>query len=719
MILNKESSRRAFLVGSAAITGGVAFGGAAFGGNRLKERLGPKACNLTPWITLDKSGITLITPHTDLGQGAAHMQALLIAEELDVDIEQISVSPGLPSDELYGNTALSAPGFPPTQGTGGSSSVRDSYEKLRQTGAVARETLKKAASLVTGVKAERLTTAKGKVILPNKSELSYILLAPLAAKLEPVNEVSLRPSSQWRLVGKPTQRLDIVEKATGTLPFGIDFELDGMVHATVKLNPRQGGELLSYDDSSIQNMPGVIGAVRITHGLAVIADNTWRAFKAADAINCEWGPSSYPPEMAQHWEAVADSFVEDRLNNEWQNEGDVTAAGTSLEAEYRAPYLAHAPLEPLSVTMLVTSDQVTVWVGTQVPTAAQRAIAAMTNLDVEQVTIHNQYVGGSFGHRLEFDFILRCTEVAMTMPGTPVKLTYSREEDIMHDYPRQLTAARMRGNTESGGLNTLDIQVASTSVLTSQLGRLGLPFPPGAPDEEIVAGIVHAPYSFQNFRLRGYAVPGLAPVSSWRSVGASSNGFFLEGFLDELIHQAGRDPLEERLRLANSDVSRRVLEAVGELSNWGSNLGPNRARGIAFVESFGTPVAEVIEISQTADGIKIDKVYVTVDVGPVVDPINLEAQITGGVVWGLGHAIKCEITYSDGIPQQTNFNTFDGMRLFQCPEIEVRTVETRTDISGMGEPSVPPAAPALANAIYALTGQRIREMPFHKFIRFI
>jgi isoquinoline 1-oxidoreductase beta subunit len=238
------------------------------------------------------------------------------------------------------------------------------------------------------------------------------------------------------------------------------------------------------------------------------------------------------------------------------------------------------------------------------------------------------------------------------------------------------------------------------------------------PDSQIVAGVWDAPYGIRNFRVRGYAVPGLAPTSSWRSVGASTGGFFIESALDELIHAAGADPLEERLRLCHDLAARKVLEAVGEMSNWGSDPGANRGRGLALVRSFGTPVAEVVEVSQTDRGLRIDKVFVAADVGRVIDPVNFENQVQGAVVWGLGHAMNCEITYSDGMAQQTNYHSFTGMRLNQCPEIEVRGLEIAADISGIGEPPVPPAAPALANAIFAATGERLREMPFNKFLDF-
>jgi len=326
-------------------------------------------------------------------------------------------------------------------------------------------------------------------------------------------------------------------------------------------------------------------------------------------------------------------------------------------------------------------------------------------------------VGGSFGHRLEFENVTLAAEIGAQMRGETVKLTFSREEDFAHDFPRQLAMARGAGAVSGGTVQTYDLSVASTSTGDSQSARAGLSNP--GPDTQIAAGAWNLPYAVPNFRMRAYKIEGLAPVSSWRSVGASTQGFFADCFLDELIHAAGADPLEERLRLCNDPVARLVLEAVAEMSDWGRDLGPNRGRGVAFVSSFGVPVAEVVEVVDTPSGLKIDRVFVAADVGRVVDPVNFDNHVKGAVVWGLGHAVNCEITYSDGMAQQTNYHAHEGMRLYQCPEIMVRGLENADRVLGIGEPPVPPAAPALANAIFAATGERVREMPFNKHVRFV
>ncbi|RTL73203.1 MAG: xanthine dehydrogenase family protein molybdopterin-binding subunit [Hyphomicrobiales bacterium] len=739
-------ARRSFLIGSAAIAGGVAFGAYLVKrnpDNPLKTSLAKGETTFNPWVKIDANRITLITPHADKGQGVASMQAALIAEELDLEPGQYEIAFGAPS-AAYWNTALAADAMPfaPSdtsfiaetarsagsalfkvlglQITGGSSAAPDSFDKLRIAGAVARETLKLAASRQTGIPVERLRTEKGAVLLPDGKALRYTELAAAASQIEPVTNVVLRPASQWRVLGKSMQRLDIVAKSTGTLTYGIDIKVPGMVYAAVRSNPRQGGKLLRYDAAPASAMRGVQKVVPITNGVAVIADNTWRAMKAVEAIACEWGPAPYPADQAEHWRAVESAFKDAHLDKAWHDKGQVEksfAAGTVVTAEYRSPYVAHQPLEPLNATVRVTDAAVEVWTGHQIPRIAQQIVARITGHKPEQVVLHNQFIGGSFGHRLEFDWLKQATEIANQLRGVPVKLTFSREEDFAHDFPRPLAIGRARGTVSQGQIETIDLQIASPSVTASQMGRAGIPVM--GPDPQIAAGAWTTPYAIANFRLRAYKVPELAPVSSWRSVGAAAGGFILESFVDELIHAAGADPLKERMRLTPDPVARKVLEAVGEMSAWGSALEAGRARGIAFVESFGVPVAEIVEVSTSPKGIRIEKVWIACEVGRVLDPVNFENLVQGGVVFGLGHAMNCAITFADGKAEQTNFDAHEGMRLNQCPQIFVKGLENGSKVRGIGEPPVPPTAPALANAIFAATGKRLRALPFHKQVKFV
>ncbi|WP_422027171.1 molybdopterin cofactor-binding domain-containing protein [Roseovarius sp.] len=738
-------TRRAFLVGSAAVAGGVAFGVYTVRkphANPLAKGLGAGQAALTPYVRIDGDGVTLITPRADMGQGAYHVQAALLAEELDVALEDIRVDPGPPSG-AYWNTAMAeeaAEFMVPSQGimqagaanvvgaamkvmglqiTGGSTTVPDGFDKLRAAGASARETLKAAAAAKAGVPVGEVTTEARQVVLPDGAKVAYADLVADVAGMEVVQDVPLRDPSEWRYIGKPMRRIDVVAKSTGTQAYGIDAEIEGMVHAAIRLNPAQGGPVNGFDASEAEAMRGVKAVVPVTGGVAVVADNTWRAFRAAEAVKVEWGEAAFPASMEEHWAALGRAFADEAQDSRNRDDGDVEGAlggDEVIEAEYRAPYLAHAPLEPINAVVRVDDDGAEVWTGTQIPRFVQQNVAQVAGLEPDRVVVHVLMMGGSFGHRLEDEVVKQATEIAMTMKGTPVKLTYSREEDMMHDFPRQIAMGRLRGRVAEGRVETLDLSIAMPSVMGSQMGRQGQPVP--GPDSQIVAGAWNAPFAIPNHRVTGYRAPELAPVSSWRSVGASTNGFFYNAALDELIHAAGADPMEERLRLCDDPLSRQVLEAVAEMSSWNGPLGDGRGRGVAFVQSFGVRCAEVVEVSQGDRGLRIDKVWVAAEVGRVVDPVNFENHVQGAVIWGLGHAMNCETTYADGRAEQDNYHAFEGMRIWQAPEIMVRGLENGAGVTGVGEPPVPPAAPALAGAIFAATGQRLREMPFSKFVEF-
>lgn len=741
-------ARRSFLVGAVAAAGGVAFGVWRYRtpyANPFLAGLNDGEAALTPYVLIRPDGITLITPRADKGQGAYQVQAMLLAEELDVTLDQVSVDPG-PPDVAYWNRALAeetaaflvprdglgrdaaetvvsaASKFLGLQITGGSTTTSDGFDKLRAAGASARETLKAAAARATGHATDTLSTKDGAVLLPDGSTLAYTDLAAQLAEIEPVTDVALRQPSEWRLIGHATPRLDIVAKSTGTQGYGIDVELPGMVHATVVLNPAQNGALGSYDTGEAFKIPGVQSVVEITGGLGVVADTTWTAFKGARALAVSWPDGPVPPKMDDHWQALSDSFNDDALDSRKRDDGDVDAAiaareGDVIEAEYRAPYLAHSPLEPVNATVRVDEDSVEIWTGTQIPRFVLANVARITGVAEENVTLNVQMIGGSFGHRLEDTVVRHATEIAMQMKGTPVKLTYSREEDMTHDFPRQIAMGRMRGTVRDGRVEAFDLGIAMPSVILSQMARQGQSVP--GPDSQIVAGAFEQPFALPHHRVTGYRAPPLAPISSWRSVGASTNGFFYNAGLDELIHAAGADPLEERLRLCNDPLARAVLEAVGEMSDWtGPSPGDGVGRGVAFTKSFGVPCAEVVEVETTDSGLRIRRAWVAAEVGTVVDPLNFENQVAGGVIFGLGHAMNCEITYADGRAEQQNFDGFQAMRLYQTPRIEVRGLENGDRVRGVGEPPVPPAAPALAAAIFAATGTRLREMPFSKFVDF-
>ena len=752
----KTIARRTFLIGSAAIVGGVAFGTYLAKKpipNPLLTDLPDGEAAITPYVKINADGITLITPRADKGQGSYSVQACLIAEELDIDPHTATLSPGLPGPAYFNSTILQevAPFLPyderaiaqnvrafmsvpakilQLQLTGGSSTVPDAFVKLRMAGAVARETLKQAAAEQYGVARADLKTENGQVLLPNGDSVAYTALAAAAAQIDPITDVTLRDPATWRILGKDsTTRLDMVAKCTGREVYGIDVAIEGMVHAAVRANPGIGGDATIGNMSAAKAMRGVQTVMPVAHGVAVIADNTWRAFQAVDAVEVEWGPAPYPgansPEIFDALEQVIGD--KDALDHRKRDEGDVDAAladegladGDLIEATYRLPYLAHAPMEPMNAVVQVTDDLCEIWTGTQIPLFMRDRAAKMTGLDKDQVLVHVQPMGGSFGHKLELTHVDQAVEIAMTVKGTPVKLTWSREEDMTHDYPRPAAVAKARGKVSGQQVDTFDLSVGQSALVPGWFGRVaGLSVP--GPDATITTGSWDQPFDIPNYRVSGYRAPDMVPVSSWRSVGASGNGFVHDTFLDELIFAAGADPLAERIRLCMHDTSRKVLETVGEISGWdGPKISDTRARGVAFCMSFGVPCAQVIEVTNTPDGIKIDKVFAVVDVGTVLEPRNLEAQVFGGITFALSHAINCELTYENYTPQQDNYHMYEGLRMYQAPAFEIKALTNSVSIRGIGEPGVPPAAPALGNAIFAATGQRIREMPFNKHINFV
>ena len=738
-------ARRGFLIGAATVAGGLALGVYSLRqpySSPLSKDLPPGMAALTPYVVIDQTGVTLITPRAEMGQGAISIQAALLAEELDYPLAAVRTDPGIPAPAYY-NARIVAEGLPfaatdtgwlaetaretgamvgklmSLQITGGSTTVPDAYDRLRMAGATARAMLVTAAARRLGLDEAALRTEAGAVIAPDGTRLSYVELAPAASRLLEPRKVTLKDPSDWRILGKPMQRLDIVAKSTGTARYGIDQTAPGMLFATVRTNPARGGGVLHVDASRAEAMRGVVKVMRLPDGIGVLADNTWRAFQAAKAVEIEWGPAPSPANTEALFDSIAGAF-ETRRDSRLKNEGDVEAAlagGADVEAEYRVPFLAHAPLEPMTAFAWFRNGMLELRAGTQIPRFVIDTARRLSGLHEDLVGLYALPMGGSFGRRLEDDFIDQAVRLAWAAEGRPVRLTWSREEDMARDFPRPAAIARGRGRVEGGQVAALDLAIAAPSVSASQMGRLGVPTM--GPDTAIVAGAWDQPFAIPSCRVTGHRAPETVPVGSWRSVGASANAFFHESLMDELIHAAGADPLEERLRLCTHAPSARVLEAVGQLSGWGTDPGPGRGRGLAFCLSFGVPCAEVVEVTATAEGIRIDRVLAVAEVGRVLDPVNIENQIQGGVIWGLGHAIWGELTHAEGRVEQANFDSYRAMRIGECPEIVVQALGSGGPVRGIGEPPVPPAAPALANAIFAATGQRIRSLPLARSVRFV
>ncbi|MEM7610698.1 MAG: molybdopterin cofactor-binding domain-containing protein [Pseudomonadota bacterium] len=742
----KTITRRTLLIGSAAVAGGFAVGYWQYKrpyDNPLLADLDEGESALTPYVRIDQQGITIITPRAEMGQGVHTTLAALVAEELGVELDDVTVEHG-PASKAYFNEAILEEAVPFAQTdlgrmaegaraftkvpakflglqvTGGSSSMPDGFAKMRKAGAAARSMLLAAASERLGVGVEALSVDNGAVVAADGSRIAYVDLAAAAASQRAPNDPDLKPHSEWRLLGRSLPRVDVVGKSTGTAEFGVDIRLPGMLYATVKMNPRLGGPMFSFDADAARAMPGVKDIIALDGGVAVVATNSWYAFKAADAIVFDWGDAPYPSTSAAMLEAIGASFTDEYQDSRHRDDGDVDDAlveADVIEGEYRVPFLAHATLEPMNATALLKDGRLDVWAGTQVPTQVIKEAVAITGLDEDAIRVHTPYMGGGFGRRAEMDIVKQAISVAVAMEGTPVKTTWTREEDMTHDQYRPAAIARFRGAVADGRPVALDLQLATVSVIASQMGRLGIPA--AGPDVSIVQSAWDQPYGIENYRVTGYRTPAMIPVTSWRAVGASQNGFFHEGVIDELAIAAGADPLEMRLSLMTHEPSRRVLQAVAEMSDWGGPLPANHGKGVAFVYSFGVSVAQVIEVANTSAGIRLIDVWVAADVGIALDPRNIEGQLQGGIIFGLTAAIKGEITVADGQVEQKNFNTYDGLRLRQVPGISVNVLENGSKIRGIGEPGLPPAAPALANAIYAATGQRIRELPLEKHINFV
>ena len=744
--------RRTFLLGTAAVAGGVAVGWYAYTKpypNPLQSAEGEGV--FTPFIRISSDNtITVMVPRAEMGQGIVTTLTAMVAEELDVDPAQVTPA-FAPAAKAYYNAAMIAEGAPfpsydnsfmaetmrgvqsvvakflAMQATGGSSSTVDGFDKLREAGAAARVMLLEAAAARWGVAVASLKTDAGTVIDPALGKtLTYGELAEQAALQKVPQGVALKPREQWRYLGKSLPKLDMAAKVTGNAQYGIDVRLPGMLFATVRMNPRLGGAMTSMDAAEAEQMPGVVKVVNLGTGYAVIANNTWTAFQAADAVKPQWADASYPAttdEVFGRIEAALTGGESFDMRDDGDAPSAIAAGGTRVEAVYSMPYLAHACMEPMNATAQWSGDRLTVWAGNQAPTSIVQQAAAVFSIPAESVEVVSTYLGGGFGRRFETDFSMLAARVARETDGRPVQVTWTREEDMRHDMYRPGAMCKAVATVDSAGTPSIHITSASQSVMASAFGRLdGAMVPPGN-DRLIVDGLWEQPYDLANFRATGVPVDLAIPVGFWRAVGYSINPFFLESFIDEIAAASGQDPLELRLKLAAAHAPAvGVLEAVKEMSGWATPLDASgvkaRGRGVAFCLSFGTWVAQVMQVADTDAGIRIEKVWCAADVGLALDPGNLEAQMMSGIVYGLSAAMDQQITFAGGEVEQGNFDNFDAMRMRQCPAIEVRILENGPKMGGAGEPGTPPSMPALANAIFAATGKRVRALPLSGEVTF-
>ncbi len=719
---------------------------------------------LNGWIRITPDGSVLLAMNrSEMGQGVHTALAMLAAEELDVALPQVQLVAAGPQS-LYGNVAMVVAGLPfhprdrepgaatplvkasqwmlgkvarelGINVTGGSSSVVDAWDVLRLAAATARAQLLGAASLQWKLPVAEMLVVNWRVSHPSGTAAHYGELARTAASTPP-GDVRLKPRSEWTLIGTAAPRIDVVAKSNGTAQFGIDVRPPGLVFAAIRHCPMLGGSPGAADVDAVLKLPGVERVVRLgphagsTAALAVVGRSSWHALRGAQALPVEWqAPPAGRIDSAQvlrqlEQQARAAAVASGGLA--FHSRGDAAQANAQavrhVESVYRTPYLAHATMEPPNCTAQVKDGQVTLWVPTQVPGAARALAARVAGVSVDAVTVNVTYLGGGFGRRLDIDVIGQAVRVALETGGRPVQLLWSREEDLMHDLYRPASVAVLHASLDARGtLNGLQITSAGDAITPRWLERCypALAGPFDLPDKTTGEGLFDQPYEVPNQRIAHVATLSGVPVGYWRSVGHSHNAFFFESFIDELAADAGQDPVAYRLALL-PDRSRHavVLKLAAAKAGWGTALPAGRARGVALHESFGSIVAQVIELSlsgvsnaQVPQPLRVHRVVCAADVGTVVNPGIVAQQLEGAIVFGLSAALYGRIDIEASVVKQNNFPNYPMLTLAETPLIETHLVPSTRSPGGVGEIGTPPVAPALANALFALTRRRLRELP--------
>lgn len=742
-----DPGRRRLLIASSALAGGLLVG---CSDNRPAARLG-KASQLVPevgkvalngWVRVGTDGsVSVAVPRAEMGQGVHSALAMLVAEELDADWSRVGVEQA-PLEQSYANTALFlnlVPVQPDDDGTvarlvrataervgyalslqvtGGSSSVRDAWEPMRLAGATARALLLQAAAQQWQVPLNECNTEPGRVVHAGTGRrLGYGELAKAAADQSPPAEVLFRDPARYRLIGQRTPRLDVPAKIDGSAHFGIDVRLPGMLYASIRQAPVPGAKLKSFDGSEALKLRGVQQVLAVGNGVVVVADSWWRANRALDAVKLDY---ELGPNAGLDSAAISAQFRHDMSEARgfsFRSVGDapaaLAAAARKIEATYEVPFLAHATMEPMNCVAQVKDGRVGVWTGTQVATLARWKAAQVAGVDTHQVDLHIQYLGGGFGRRLETDMVEQAVAVALKTGGQPVKLLWSREEDTRHDMYRPAALSQFTAALDAQGRPTALInKVVAPSIGLDTFSRL-LPWAAAdIPDKNQIEGAFDLPYAIDHLSVRQVRSRTPVPVGSWRSVGHSYNAFFIESFIDELAHAAGKDPLIfRRDLLAQHPRHRAVLDLAADRAGWGRPLVAGRARGVALHESFGSICAQVAEVSMAGDELRVHRVVCAIDCGVVVNPDTVEAQMQSGIVYGLTAALFGAITLKEGRVEQSSFHDYPMLRMAQMPLIETHIVPSLASPGGVGEPGTPPIAPAVANALFALNGQRLRSLP--------
>jgi isoquinoline 1-oxidoreductase beta subunit len=698
-------SRRGFLQTTA-----VAGGGAAVGVNLAGLSVEALAAGTihTPnaWVHIgDDNTITLISARSEMGQGVYTSMPMLIAEELNVDVRTVKVLIAPPNTKLYGNALLGGP-----QLTGGSTSVRDGWEKLRTGGAQVREMLLAAAANQWKVDVDSLKADNGWVTGPGGKKATYGQLAAAASKLPVPEKVALKDPADFRIVGKRTKRLDTPAKVNGTAEFGIDVKLPGMVYASLEQCPVIGGTVKSFDATKAKSMPGVLDVVQIPDGVAVVADTYWHAKKAREALVVRWdegaGAALTDKSMLAGLRAGSSADKMIPLSPAGDAEGVIKGAKKVVRAEYVMPLLSHSPMEPMNFTASYHDGKVDLIGPTQWQDGAQGTVAKALDVKPEDVSVRTTFLGGGFGRRIDIDFIVQAAQISKAV-GKPVKLLWTREDDMTHDFYRPQSVHQLAAALgEDGKPTALTFRMVSQSVT----GRVfGLPLEVQDP---LMTEAAMAAYEIPATRHEMVKHDAGLRVGYWRSVSHALNAFANESFIDECAAAAGQDPYAYRMSLlASKPRFANVLKMAAEKSGWGTPVA-GRSRGIALMEGYDTYMAQVAEVSMQNGLPVVHKVTVVADLGRMVNPDTVEAQIQSSIVFGLSAALYGEITLDQGRVQQTNFNTYRVVRMNESPAIDITLVQSTEKPGGIGEPATALIGPAVANAIFAASGKRVRQMPF-------
>ncbi len=708
---------------------------------------------LNGWIKITKDGSVVLAMHrSDMGQGIHNALAMLVAEELDVPLKQVRLEQA-GHDAIYGNVAMFVGTLPfhplksegpdkpmmvktgewivskvarelGVNATGGSSSVKDAWEHLRNAAATAKASLLLSAADQWKVPAKELSVKDGVVSHASGKSAHYGEFAKGAAGQTP-GHVVLKDRKDWRLMGQATSRADVPAKTNGSAVFGIDVRVPNMLFASIVQVPQMGGTLSSIDAKEALAMPGVVKCVQLTSaagsapGFAVIAKTTWHAQQAAQKVKAEWAQRK---EGAIDTQRIA-TELQDKLKSEsgftFYEQGDAVKAEAGaarvIQAQYTAPYLAHATMEPMNCTAQFKDGQLEIWAPTQVPGLARAAAAKVAGVSDDKVKVHVTLLGGGFGRRLEVDVVVQATQLAMAAEGAPVQLVWTREQDMTHDYYRPMHVAQLSAAVNAQGqVESLQIKSAGDAISPRWMSRVlpALSGPVDAPDKTTAEGLFDLPYGFAHQRMSHVSTKMGVPIGFWRSVGHSHNAFFSESFIDELAIASKQDPVAFRMALLkDAPCYAAVLTLAAEKAKWGSALPAGHARGVALHESFGSIVAQVAEVSVQGGMPRVHRVVCAIDCGTVVNPGTVAQQVESSVNFALTAALFGKIDIQDGVVQQSNFTNYPLVSMAQSPVVETWIVPSTQPPEGVGEPAVPPLAPAVANAMFKLTGIRVRTLP--------